>query len=734
MQNKSISELLKSAVGNHQSGKISKAEKLYRKILKRQPGNSAAIHYLGVIANGHGDYVQAEKLIKQAIAISPDDPAPYINLGKTLTALDEVDEAIATYLTAVKKGPGIPHAHTSLADAYYLIDDTDNAEKHYKIALGIDQHYAPANNNLGNIYSARGDTVNSIRCFRLAINSFPGMAVAHDNLALALLQENKIYDALQSERRALQLEPENKKYWQSFIQIARHLKLAEIDPHFEVDLDRCFSIDDIDHQQLIPIIVLLLTSKTYTNEVFDLSESKRVALFKKAFLEKSLPEFYFKNWLLKAAETCLLDDINVEKTFTSLRHAALLEIDNINGGREIDLLCAIGQQAFITQYVYQQTDEESRLIATLLEKTRIKLSGKEKVKPEILAVLSCFTSLRRIDGMVTYTSKLDQKFADSIKRLLIRHVTNIVIETNIRRDIEQLTLTHNDTSLEVQKINEDHPYLFWETLYYEQPIPFSTVITRQFPHIKINATRFKQPEILVAGCGTGKKAVAMAKRHPDAKVLAMDLSTASLAYGCRLAKKLCLTNITFMQGDILALEAVDLKFDIIECGGVLHHLDDPNKGCAILADLLNDGCYMRIGLFSGLARQSVVEARSFIKSRGYGHSLEDIRQARKALLLNEEKPQLANMVGFSDFFVTAGCRYLLYPVPEHCFSIPEIEGMLESSNLEFLGFTFTDTSTLRRYRNRFPEDKTVTDLSKWHIFETENTNTFRSMYQFWVRK
>jgi hypothetical protein len=39
-----------------------------------------------------------------------------------------------------------------------------------------------------------------------------------------------------------------------------------------------------------------------------------------------------------------------------------------------------------------------------------------------------------------------------------------------------------------------------------------------------------------------------------------------------------------------------------------------------------------------------------------------------------------------------------------------------------------------QYRRRFPDDVPQTDLGRWHIFETENPDTFSTMYLFWVQK
>jgi hypothetical protein len=49
----------------------------------------------------------------------------------------------------------------------------------------------------------------------------------------------------------------------------------------------------------------------------------------------------------------------------------------------------------------------------------------------------------------------------------------------------------------------------------------------------------------------------------------------------------------------------------------------------------------------------------------------------------------------------------------------------------------TNTSSIMSFsvfERQFRDDKTMTDLSRWHVFESENPDTFFGMYQFWVQK
>ena len=58
----------------------------------------------------------------------------------------------------------------------------------------------------------------------------------------------------------------------------------------------------------------------------------------------------------------------------------------------------------------------------------------------------------------------------------------------------------------------------------------------------------------------------------------------------------------YMQADILDLYDLDQAFDVIECCGVLHHMENPFKGWQVLANCLNPGGLMKVALYSKSAR------------------------------------------------------------------------------------------------------------------------------------
>ena len=53
--------------------------------------------------------------------------------------------------------------------------------------------------------------------------------------------------------------------------------------------------------------------------------------------------------------------------------------------------------------------------------------------------------------------------------------------------------------------------------------------------------------------------------------------------------------------------------------------------------------------------------------------------------------------------------------------------------LEFLGFELDAPQTIDLFKQQHG-NHALSDLDKWHQFESEHPDTFIQMYQFWVRK
>src|SRR5436190_12659502 len=62
---------LQTALSHHQNGNINEAAKLYRELIAANSRNSYALHFLGVIEAGVGQFDEAKSLIANSLSLQP---------------------------------------------------------------------------------------------------------------------------------------------------------------------------------------------------------------------------------------------------------------------------------------------------------------------------------------------------------------------------------------------------------------------------------------------------------------------------------------------------------------------------------------------------------------------------------------------------------------------------------------------------------------------------------------
>lgn len=493
------------------------------------------------------------------------------------------------------------------------------------------------------------------------------IALAHGQLSARQLAQGAHGPALESIMTALALAPALDSLWAQFADVARYFNFRHPAEPVRGLLARALEHPAVDPGDLVrPVTSLALTHP-------------------QGALAEPL--------LLRLLEDVVIRDAGLERTIAEARRRML------DAPLPLPVMVAIAHQCFNTEYVFDETPDESARV--------------DRLRPSDLASCAVYAAYRPLSGLENV--KLEETPLASLAR---RQIDEPSEEKRLAGTIPSLGRTEDPVSLKVRAQYEENPYPRWAR------VP-SVVAPADIPGLPRN------PRVLVAGCGTGQHAITTARRFAGASVLALDLSLASLAYAKRKTIELSLTNIEYRQADILALGGLEERFDLIECSGVLHHLEDPFEGWRILAGLRKPGGWMRIGLYSEAGRRAVVSARELIAARGLGPDAEGIRAARAEI---RKDPALAQLARNEDFYSMSGCRDLLFHVQEQRFSIPQLQSMLARLGLAFLGFELPDSgATLARYRARFPQDPGALDLSNWHKLEEEFPDTFSRMYQFWVR-
>ena len=287
-------------------------------------------------------------------------------------------------------------------------------------------------------------------------------------------------------------------------------------------------------------------------------------------------------------------------------------------------------------------------------------------------------------------------------------------------NIKSFEKISDNTSIKIRDQYEENPYPRWRYNYPNSPINFLIRLNDQIKPNKINFNdKFNRPNILIAGCGTGKHSL-IANDYVNANIFANDLSLSSLAYAKRKSEEVGMKNINFLQADILDLKKLNKKFDLIESVGVIHHMKNPLKGLRVLKDLLEPHGLIRLGIYSELARDDIIKIRQLIKKKKYKNTSKDIKKFREIIFDEESSKLLKKVLYRRDFYSTSTARDLMFHVQESRFTLPEISKILDELDLEFIGFD--DFLAKKKYKNSYPLDIKNTSLPNWHQFEKKNPN------------
>ena len=144
--------------------------------------------------------------------------------------------------------------------------------------------------------------------------------------------------------------------------------------------------------------------------------------------------------------------------------------------------------------------------------------------------------------------------------------------------------------------------------------------------------------------------------------------------------------------------------------------------------LLKPGGLMKIGLYSELARQHIVECRKEIRALRVGTSEADIRKFRQSLAESHDEHH-QRITSRKDFYSLSMLRDLIFHVQEHRFTLPQIKNCLDELGLKFCGFD--NKAAISNFRDLHGKETDIYDLVLWDQYEKRNPRAFAGMYQYW---
>ena len=750
---------LETLINLHSEGQFQQALKQATTLLQRFPNSSLLLNICGIIYKGLGKLDESIEAFTKALAIKPDFAEAYNNKGNTLIKQDKLDESIEAFTKALEIKPEFAEAYNNMGNALQKQGKLHKSIEAFTKALAIKPGYAEAFYNMGNALQEQGKLEKAIKAYNEVLAIKPNYADAYNNMGNALKDQGKLEEAIEAHNKALAIKPNNAKAYnnignalkdQSKLEeaVEAYNKALTIKPDYdEAYYNMGNALEGLVFKEPNPdlqkSIISVLDKKTFVRPSTIAGAALSLLKFEpklKRHLQTSsvaepepkllevITDLSELPLLLKLMSVCPLSDLALENLLRKLRASLLLSISDLTGStEELKFQSALALQCFTNEYIYNQSEYEEKAVTALEAEIKQTLNNGDQPNPQSVLCLASYRPLYQYEWSSSFL------ITNEIEDVFRRQVIEPNQETQLGSVLPVLGDITDKVSSKVRDQYEVSPYPRWVNLGFRlQPVRISKVVEEV--RLKLFDEKIKDiqsPKILVAGCGTGQHSIGTAARFKGSNVLAVDLSLSSLSYAKRKTEELGIRNIEYMQADILDLGKLGRRFNIVESAGVLHHMDDPVAGWRVLADCLKPGGLMRIGLYSELARQHIVEMRQEISDAGIGSS--DIAmKAFRTMVTTSDQSHHKRILNSGDFYSLSALKDLLFHVQEQRFTIPQIQVCLAELGLKFCGFEIGKIVSHFKQTNIGADDSY--DLDKWHTYEVANPRTFAGMYQFWCQK
>ena len=610
------------------------------------------------------------------------------------------------------------------ADAYNLLGRTaldegffDKAKLYLKKCIEIAPNCADYQYSFGHLLLQQGEVNAAINYFQQAESQAPGQTRALSSMAYCHLSLSQPEKAFAIYRQLIKNQPNDNHIKNKLLESCHLIQADHYNPELAQEINSFFSLQEVDYQLLHSLSSSMLLHYFKQNNTLHLDELNNFKL------------------LISALQKVLFCHRELEVITGIIRKQLLQHClhDATNFSRWTSLILALAEQSINNEYIWFIDPQEQQALDNLsaLIEHEIQQQAKCQDIASILALYAMYHPISNLTSWQQLTLYSLETWPQPYHNLIKRTIFATQNELRVSSEIPKIGKICNKTSKKVQAQYEHHPYPRWLQIGYNTATNYGRALETELQ-------QYRAPDffnrgtlhVLIAGCGTGQHAIKVAKYFRNTQVTAIDLSKRSLAYAKHMADQFQLSNIEFIQQDILQLDD-QAKYHVIECSGVLHHMQDISIGLKKLKKQLLPQGLIKLGLYAKEARKSVKQIRHIIQDQQIKDDDQGIRLLRQALI-KQNLPTYKKVLKSHDFYSLSGCRDLLFHVSEITVTPIEIKQILQQQKFDFLGFVRLPNPIKHQYRQQFPEDKTLCQLDNWAVFEKEQP-CFEAMYQFYIK-
>lgn len=199
--------------------------------------------------------------------------------------------------------------------------------------------------------------------------------------------------------------------------------------------------------------------------------------------------------------------------------------------------------------------------------------------------------------------------------------------------------------------------------------------------------------VLVAGGGTGDSTIAIATQLAadgiGGEVTYLDMSTASRAICEERARIRGLGNLRFVTGRIEDVPSLcPGPYDYIDCCGVLHHLESPERGLGALVEVLAPDGGLGLMVYGETGRTGVYHVQELLRRLTPKETLPGKVEAARRLLADLPETNLfrRNTLVKADLADDAGLVDLLLHPRDVAYRVPDVHRLAASAGLRVASF------------------------------------------------
>lgn len=557
--------------------------------------------------------------------------------------------------------------------------------------------------------------------FKQATTLAPNQTRAEVSLAYTLFEQGRKVEAFQLYRQLVKTHAHDIHIRSRLLHSAHGLVADYYDPELEQDLINYLAWGDLNLNQLSHLCCSVLIYKFQLNKQGSAASFNDMA--NSILLLKTLRHTIVKNELL-------------EKLIIALRQELLTHASK--KGRLINQyvpLCdAICQYALNNEFLLPYTEAERSMVLTLKTMIEQSLTQAGCTPTDISGALMLYAMYESWYSIREHTTLFDFKNDSWPSISFDIKVAHDQLLHNQHYEFDALTPMPEQYQHDVKTQYERFPYPRWQCLDNKNVTNYGRALLHEFPWADIPYALLANPlNILVAGCGTGRHALNVAKSFYQTQVTALDISQTSLSYAYKKSTDLNIENINFHLADLTKLDKLEETFDIVECSGVLHHIKGYQRALRGLLVNLKPNGFLKLSLYSKRARQPVYHIRKAYKHGGIEKNEQDIRILRHAIFADNKIENKHLITESDDFYSMSGTVDLLLHEHEIGFTPNTIKTLCEENQLKFIGFSNLDSQLKQTFKTFIGPECELDNLDQWEDFEAEHPETFSAMFQFYCQ-